>query len=83
MANPFAQFLDLIPKSKRTVAKITTADNGSGQVEVELPGTGQHLLVRSNGSNAIYPVGTFVYIVDGIIQARTPNISAVEEITIV
>lgn len=81
MSNPYVHFLKLIPKMSVSIAKVVTPDDGSGDVEVELPGSSDVIKVRGDGSST-YAVGDHVYIVDKVIQAKTPTVQQIIDVEV-
>jgi hypothetical protein len=70
--NPYAKFVELLPKQSQWVGKIMSISD-TGIVSVNIPGSNTNVNVRGDGSNT-YAQYDYVYIVDGVIQGKTPNL---------
>lgn len=67
MANPYRQFLNLLPKRPLLVGTITTV-NSDGTVDVELPDS-KIVRVRGTGS-----VDDRVFVQDGEVRGAAPDL---------
>ncbi|MCR9089884.1 MAG: hypothetical protein NXI11_00845 [Proteobacteria bacterium] len=67
MANPYRQFLRLLPRRPLLVGEIT-ATNSDGTVDVTLP-DGKVVRVRGSGT-----VGDRVFVQDGEVRGPAPNL---------
>ncbi len=70
MSNPFALFMNLLPKQVKYIAKIT-AVYADGTVKV-LRVNGVTTNIVKGGTDS-YAVDDFVFIVDGLITSKLPS----------
>lgn len=69
--NPWTQFLGLLPKPPKQVGTVVSHD-ANGRHQIELP-SGSMVFAKSSG---IYATGDKVFVTDGVIDGKAPNLAA-------
>ena len=75
MANPWTLFKQLLPESKKWIGQIEGIDNTTGRVTVSVPEGLVSDIIVGGGEN--YSQGDYVFIKDGIITAKAPDLKSV------
>lgn len=70
MANPYRQFLDLIPGDVRMVGEVMS-HNGDGTSSIELP---EGDVIRARGTDV--PVGQKAFVLNGKVDGPAPDYSS-------
>jgi len=81
MANPYALFMNLLPKDTKVIAKVVSVDP-NGSVVVSIPGSTSNITVKGDGSDTYAP-DDHVFIVNGVIVAKTPTLQAVSSYAVI
>ncbi len=81
MANPYADFLNLIPKENKWIGKIVSISS-DGDVVVSIPGAGGTVVVKGDGTDT-YAVDDHVYIKGDTIQGKTADVQPVITVTVI
>ena len=76
MSNPFAKFMNLLPKQEKSIGKIIRIET-DGTVEVaNVAGTSSTIV---KGGTDSYEVNDYVFIIDGIINSKLPAAQVILE----
>lgn len=77
MANPYALFLNLLPKQVKFIGKVLSIDTDNGTVNIERIGGNNNTLVKG-GTNS-YAINDYVFVVDGVIVSKLDNVQNILE----
>lgn len=77
MSNPYALFLNLLPKQSKYIGKVLSVDSITGTVTLERIGGNQHTIVK--GGTDSYAVDEYVFIVDGVIVSKLDSVQTILE----
>lgn len=75
MANPYINFLNLLPKQVRFIAKVISIDTVTGTVHVERMGGNNDTIVK--GGTDSYAINDYVFVVDGSIVSKVDNVQSI------
>ena len=77
MSNPYVNFLNLLPKQVKYLAKVLSIDTANGTVLVERIGGNENTIVK--GGTDSYAINDHVYIIDGAIVSKVDNVQTILE----
>jgi len=80
MSNPYAEFLNLIPKQSRYIGKVVRIET-DGTVEVLHVDNTSRTVIK--GGTDSYSINDYVLIVDGAIQSKLANVQPVIEVMVI
>lgn len=80
MSNPYALFMNLLPKQIKTIGKIVRVET-DGTVEVEAIRARSRTIIK--GGTDAYNIDDYVFIIDGVIISKLPDTQEVIEYSVI
>lgn len=80
MSNPYAKFLNLLPKQIKYIGKIYSIDSDGSVVVDNVSGTSK---TNVKGGSDSYSVNDYVFIVDGVIVSKLPQVQTILEESVI
>jgi hypothetical protein len=74
MSNPFALFMNLLPKQVKYLAKITAVYTDGTAMVLRINGVTTNIV---KGGTDSYNVDDYVFITDGLITSKLPSVQAI------
>ena len=81
MSNPYAAFLNLLPRQIKYLAKIISVDSTNGTVVVEKVGGNTRIIVK--GGTDSYTVDEYVFIIDEVVASKVDNVQSILEQSVI
>lgn len=76
MANPYALFMNLLPRQVKIVGRIVGIDENGGADVEHVSGNSR---IKVKGGTSSYVVGDYVFVVDGVITSKLPDTQTILE----
>ena len=77
--NPYARFVDLLPKVATWIGMIQSVNTTTNIAVVEVPGSNSAVQVKCTGS---YAANDYVFISDGVVLSKLPPFQSLLQISI-
>jgi len=80
MANPWTQFLNLLPDQNRWIGKVMNNDATDGKITVSVPGSSATGIVVN--TDETYDTNSYVFIEGSTVVSKAPNLASLSIVEI-